>query len=29
VSENLGDYRQRLADEPPVPAPMSSILARE
>jgi soluble lytic murein transglycosylase len=29
VSENLGVYRQRLADEPPSPAPMSPILARE
>jgi soluble lytic murein transglycosylase len=29
VSENLGVYRQRLADEPPAPAPMSPILARE
>ena len=29
VSENLGVYRQRLADEPPAPTPMSLILARE
>ena len=29
VSENLGVYRQRLADERPVPAPMSLLLARE
>ena len=29
VSENLGVYRQRLADEPPTPAPMSPLLARE
>ena len=29
VSENLGVYRQRLADEPPATAPMSPILARE
>jgi soluble lytic murein transglycosylase len=29
VSENLGVYRQRLADDPPAPAPMSPMLARE
>ncbi len=29
VSENLGVYRQRLADEPPAPTPMSLLLARE
>jgi soluble lytic murein transglycosylase len=29
VSENLGVYRQRFADEPPTPAPISSRLARE
>jgi soluble lytic murein transglycosylase len=29
VSENLSVYRQRLADEPPSPAPMSLLLARE
>jgi len=29
VSENLGVYRQRLADEPRTPAPMSPLLARE
>ena len=29
VSENLCVYRQRLADEPPTPAPMSQLLARE
>jgi hypothetical protein len=29
VSENLGVYRQRLADEPPTPPPMSLLLARE
>ncbi len=29
VSENLGVYRQRLADEPPPPLPVSRRLARE
>jgi len=29
VSENLSVYRQRLADEPPAPTPMSLLLARE
>jgi soluble lytic murein transglycosylase len=29
VSENLGVYRQRLADEPLAPTPMSLLLARE
>ncbi len=29
VSENLGVYRQRLAEEPPAPAPMTPRLARE
>jgi soluble lytic murein transglycosylase len=29
VSENLGVYRQRIADDPPAPAPMSPLLARE
>jgi soluble lytic murein transglycosylase len=29
VSENLGVYRQRFADDPPAPAPMSPLLARE
>ena len=29
VSENLGVYRQRLADHPPAPAPLSPRLARE
>jgi len=29
VSENLGVYRQRFADEKPAPPPVSSRLARE
>jgi soluble lytic murein transglycosylase len=29
VSENLGVYRQRFADQPPTPAPLSARLARE
>ena len=29
VVENLGVYRQRLADEPPPPAPVSVFAARE
>ena len=29
VSENLGVYRQRLADDPPAPAPISARMARE
>jgi len=29
VSENLGVYRQRFADDPPAPAPVSARLARE
>ena len=29
VSENLGVYRQRFADDPPAPAPISPRLARE
>jgi len=29
VSENLGVYRQRFADDPPVPAPVSARMARE
>ena len=29
VSENLGVYRQRFAEEPPPPAPVSVFAARE
>ncbi len=29
VSENLGVYRQRFADDPPAPAPVSARMARE
>jgi soluble lytic murein transglycosylase len=29
VSENLGVYRQRFADDPPTPAPVSARMARE
>ena len=29
VSENLGVYRQRFADQPPAPPPLSARLARE
>ena len=29
VSENLGVYRQRFADEPPTPAQVSAFVARE
>ena len=29
VSENLGVYRQRFADDPPAPAPISARMARE
>jgi soluble lytic murein transglycosylase len=29
VAENLGVYRQRLADEPPAPSPVSVFAAKE